>query len=64
MPMTTSSGAQPTMLVVSRRPSCSGSSTMATTYGGSKPGIQGWWLTVKVCTTPRPDTASGARSFE
>ena len=41
MPMRTSSGAQPTMLVVSRSPSCSGSSTMATTYGGSKPGIPG-----------------------
>ena len=54
MPMRTSSGAQPTMSVVSRRPSCSGSSTMATTYGGSRPGYHGWWLTVKVWTSRRP----------
>ena len=51
----------PTMLVVSRRPACSGSSTMATTYGGSRPGYHGWWFTVKVWTVASPDAASGAR---
>ena len=61
MPIRTSSGAQFTMFVVSRRPSCSGSSTIATTYGGSGPGIHGWWLIENVCTVARPDTASTAR---
>ena len=32
---------------------------MATTYGGSRPGYHGWWLTVNVCTTARPDVGLG-----
>ena len=48
------------MLVVRRSPSCSGSATMAMTYGGSKFGNQGCQLTVNVWTVARPDAASGA----
>ena len=34
------------------------------TNGTSRPGIHGWWLTEKVSTSARPDTASTPRSFD
>ena len=54
MPMWTSSGAQPVMLVIMRGPSSS--STMATTYGASSRNgsAQFWRTTVNVWTVPRP----------
>ena len=52
------------MLVVSRSPSCSGSSTIASTYGSSGPGIHGWWLIENVCTVARPDIGLDARFFD
>ena len=64
MPISTSSGAMSTRFVVSRRPSCSGIATIATTYGSSGPGIHGWWFTEYVKSVARPDTASDVRSFE
>ena len=48
------------MFVVSRRPSCSGKPTMASTNGGSSPGIHGWTFTENVRTSARPDTSGGA----
>ena len=56
--MCASSGAQLTRLVVRRTDGCSTISTMATMYGSSGPGIQGWWLTENVASVARPDTAS------
>ena len=60
MPIVTLSGSQPTMLVVMRITAWSSSSTMATTYGGSSPGYQGWWLMVNDATVPRPLVASAS----
>ena len=57
-------GAQSTRLVVSRTEGCSTISMIATMYGSSGPGIHGWWLTEKVASVARPDTASVFRSFE
>src|SRR5579875_4231148 len=59
--MCTSPGSHPTTLVVRRTLASSARATMATTYGGSKPGSQRWALTVKPTTVPSPDTAVCSR---
>ncbi len=46
MPMTTSSAAQLTMLVVNLSPGCSGSSTIPITYGTGTSGFHALWLSV------------------
>lgn len=59
-PTRTSSGSQPTMLVVRRARSSSARATTATTYGGGKSGSQVWWLTLKPTTTAWPETEARA----
>jgi hypothetical protein len=59
-PMRTASTGMRGRSDISRRPDCSSSSTMATAYGTSRPGIQAWWLMEKPTTLPRPETSSGA----
>ncbi len=64
MPTRTASGAQFTMLVVSRTRSSSSMATMAITYGGGKLGSHVCSLIVNPAITARPDTAAGAHSVE
>src|SRR3954451_19007019 len=56
-PTRTDSGSSVTIPHDTRSRSCSGNSTIAITYGGSRPGYQGCWLIVKAWIVPRPDTA-------
>ena len=58
MPMCTSSTRAVHDHVVSRRPFCSGNSTIASTKGSSGTGIHGWWLIVNVWTVARPEASS------
>src|ERR1700704_3195828 len=47
------------MFVVSRTVASSARATIAITYGGSKPGSHGCWLSVNAITVPRPETSTG-----
>src|SRR5437868_14065066 len=57
--MCTSLGSQPMMFVVRCTVGSSVRTTLATTYGGSKPGSHGWAFTVNATTVPRPETSVG-----
>ena len=56
MPTWTSCGAHSTTFETMRVPSSR--SISAATMGNSYPGNCGWWITVKVCTVPRPEATT------
>lgn len=64
IPIVTASIGTSTRFVVSLMVGSSSISTMAITYGGSKPGRNGWWFTVYVATVARPLTGVGSTSDE